>query len=484
MQQTDKPNLILIMTDQQRADTIRAHGYSHMHTPNLDRLAERAISFTRSFCSGVTCVASRSALFTGMYAHNTGVYSFNDWSHQRSWVHDLADAGYHCVNIGKMHVSPRDERLGFHERVIVENPTSRFAELGKSDDEWGRHLSLNKQNRPQDRHLTDPDWHAKHQGVPWHLDEHLHSDVFIGNSALAWIQRHRPKQPVFLQIGFTGPHEPYDPLPRHYELYKNRNVPSAVWKDGELDGKPPQHLAHQGLHYRIKHESTIDMAGASDDEMTAMRRHYYAKVTTIDEKIGEIMNALEENGYLQHAIVIFTSDHGDMLGDHRLPYKWLMYDSVVNVPLIVWDSSTQDGARVDDLVSLMDIGPTLLEAAGVPVPPYMEGKSLLGYTRGWPPEPERYVFCEDNYLTMVRSSRYKLVHYTGQEENGELYDLQYDPHELNNLFHRSEFVAVKQELKEALLRWILQSTYRTTGYKTKSMRGPRWWPIQPPYRLH
>ena len=126
-----------------------------------------------------------------MYPHNTGVYSFDHWADHRNWVQDLNDAGYHCVNIGKMHFAPRDVAGGFHERVVVENPTSKNLDLGGADDDWGRYLRIHGLERPNDRNKTDPHWLRKYQGVPWHLEERFHSDVFIGDSALAWIRDSR-----------------------------------------------------------------------------------------------------------------------------------------------------------------------------------------------------------------------------------------------------------------------------------------------------
>ncbi|MBO2944376.1 sulfatase-like hydrolase/transferase [Paenibacillus sp. F411] len=497
-----KPNLIVIMTDQQRFDTIAAHGHPHMITPNLDRFARLGVSFSQAYCPGATCVASRAAVFTGMYPHNTGVYSFGHWAHQRSWVHDLTAAGYHAVNIGKMHISPRDERMGFHERVIVENPTSDFLRNSGVDDDWGKLLSLHGRSRPLNRHRTDPQWRDKLQGIPWSMEEELHPDVFVADAAIGWIERHQPVRPVLLQIGFTGPHEPYDPLPRHLELYRERDVPLPVWREGELESKPPQHLAHQDFNNRFDHESQIAMPDATDEQLVEMRRHYYAKVTTVDEQLGRIMTKLEEKGYLEHALVLMMSDHGDMLGDHRLPYKWLMYDSVVRVPFLVWDRRRKEGAREErqfswsseqrepatalvheKLVSLMDVGPTLLEAAGVAVPSYLEGRSLLGLLEGREEIDRPYVYCEDNYLTMVRSATHKLVHYTGQEEQGELYDLTDDPHELYNRFDDANYEEVKRKLQAALLQWLLQSTYRTAAYKTRQPGAPQLMPQQLKY-LH
>ncbi len=128
-----KPNIVLIMTDQQRADTIGEWGMEHMITPALDRMARAGVSFTQAYCPGATCVASRAAMFTGMYPHNTGVYSFDRWADHRSWVHILSENGYRCVNIGKMHFSPRDVDGGFDERVVVENPTNMAHANGRPD---------------------------------------------------------------------------------------------------------------------------------------------------------------------------------------------------------------------------------------------------------------------------------------------------------------------------------------------------------------
>jgi arylsulfatase A-like enzyme len=164
-----QPHIILIMTDQQRFDTLAAWGHEHMVTPNMDRLAHEGVSFRQAFCPGATCISSRAAVFTGMYPHTTGVYTFDRWAEHRNWVQDLADHGYWCVNVGKMHFSPRDVTGGFHERTIVENPTNMTHARGGSDDDWGRYLTFHGQQRPLDRNHTDRDWMSKHQGVPWNL---------------------------------------------------------------------------------------------------------------------------------------------------------------------------------------------------------------------------------------------------------------------------------------------------------------------------
>ncbi|MEX1019870.1 MAG: sulfatase-like hydrolase/transferase [Litorilinea sp.] len=484
----ERPNIILIMTDQQRADTLAAWGHDHMITPNMDRLAREGVAFRQAYCPGATCITSRAAMFTGMYPHTTGVYTFQQWANHRSWVQDLADAGYRCINMGKMHHDPIEAPGGFMERVVVENPTNKIHANGGSDDDWGRYLRWHGQQRPNDRHRTDPDWVAKGQGVPWHLDERYHSDVFIGTAAESWIRDDQGQAPLFLQIGLTGPHEPWDPLPRHLEQYAGRTLPKPILRAGELAEKPPQHQAHLDFHANTDHESRIDVRQLDAAGIDWMRRNYYANITTVDEQVGRILAALEAKGYLENSLIIFCSDHGELLGDHGLSYKWLMYDPIVHVPLIMWHPGTvnQPGS-VSDLVSLIDIGPTILELAGIQQPTYLEGRSLLGYLPGMESAaahpPRTYVYAEDNYQIMQRSATHKLVYYIGQTEGktggqpvGELYDLAADPHELENLWDRAAAAPQKQALLQDLLAWLATSTYYNSGYKTTRARqyNMRW----------
>lgn len=460
-----QPNIILIMTDQQRWDTIQGWGNEHMLTPNMDRLAAEGVSFRQTYCPGATCIASRAAMFTGMYAHNTGVYSFMDWSKHETWIHDLSYHGYYCVNIGKMHFSPTHFRGAFHERIIVENPTSTEHWNGGPDDDWGNFLRINGFERPNHRQESDPDWIKKFQGVPWHLPENMHSDVFIGNSAVAWVNSYRGNKPFFLQVGFTGPHEPWDPLPRHFEHYQNQAVPPAVTIPNDLENKPPQHQALKKYFAQANGEARIDLSGACEADIGQMRRHYYAKITTVDEQLGRVLDALEEKGFTENSLIVFCSDHGEMLGDHTLAYKWLMYDPIVHVPMIIKSSSQKgENREIHDLASLIDIGPTILDAAGIQPPAYLEGQSLMPYLIDEKTKNRQFVVCEDNYLVMLRSKTHKLVYYIGQDEH-EFYDLESDPNEFNNLWQNEEKLWLRNKYLNMLLDFLATSNYFTSGYK-------------------
>jgi len=474
-----KPNIIFIITDQQRFDTINAAGYEHVITPNLDKLYKGSLAFKQAYCPAATCVATRAAVFTGMYPHNTGVYGFKNWSHHSSWVQDLADHGYHCVNLGKMHIMPIYENIGFHERRVVENKTLPFLKNHRADDEWGNFLHHHGLARPMDRHITDEGWLDKYQAVDWEYDERFHSDSFVGDLTLSWLEKWDQYKPLFLEIGFPGPHDPYDPPSRFLDLYKNIEMPDPIYKEGELDQKPPQQKGHrEAFKSRTTHESKIDIEKATNSDIKRMRKYYCANITLIDEKIGEIINMLKNKGMLENTVFIFTSDHGDNLGDHKLPYKWLMYDTVTRVPLLIKDFRKDDRfTPIHDLVSLIDIGPTILDIAGCQIPVYIEGRSLVDYLEsGKTDNPYQYIFAEDNYLMMIRSKDYKLVYYIDQPY-GELYDLHQDPWELNNLWDIGKFQAVKLQLKENLLSWLSKSNYFNAGYKqTHSKEYEMIWP--------
>jgi len=207
----------------------------------------------------------------------------------------------------------------------------------------------------------------------------------------------------------------------------------------------------------------------------------------VDEQLGKVLEALEEAGLLEDSLLVFCSDHGELLGDHTLAYKWLMYDPITHIPLVLRDTRRSNaGGRVDELVSLIDLGPTILEAAGVEAPSYLEGQSLLPYLEGAPEGfgHRRYVFCEDNYQVMMRGHDYKLVYYIGQEA-GELYDLGEDPDELYNLWDSAGHAETKDRLVRDLLDWLAASTYANAGYKRQRSRQYKMrWPTADDAFLH
>ncbi|MCJ7739301.1 MAG: sulfatase-like hydrolase/transferase, partial [Anaerolineae bacterium] len=326
-----RPNIILMITDQQRFDTIGALGFPYADTPNLDRLAREGVVFDNCFITAPSCVPSRCSLFTGYYPHTTGVLKNGDrWEH--SWVEGLRASGYMCVNVGKMHTVPFETPLGFHERYVVENK-DRYLEGRYFFDEWDKALrvrGLIKQQRELYRQL--PDYGDRLGAFEWELPEDMHPDVFVGQMASWWLRTNpKPDGPLFLQIGFPGPHPPYDPIPRYAETYLARDLPLPEVSECDLAGQPPPLLAMRQHNTEVDHDSIVHQLNPTREQLHRQRAHYLANVAMIDEQIGEILGELDRQGYLDNAVVIFTSDHGDCLGDHGHSQKWTMYDTVTRV---------------------------------------------------------------------------------------------------------------------------------------------------------
>jgi arylsulfatase A-like enzyme len=481
-----KPNIILIITDQQRADTIAALGAPWMHTPALDRMAKEGAAFTNCFVTSPVCVASRASLFTGMYPHAAGVFTnFHPW--QPTWVQWLADAGYHCVNIGKMHINPYDAPGGFHQRFVVENK-DRPLFLDEHDrayyDEWDKALHARKLQKPSryTRFATDPEGYKRGLGAfAWDLPEDMHPDVFVGDHALWWLEERKAANPLFLQIGFPGPHPPYDPTPRYLSQYADVPMPPPLGSDADMERQPRAQgelRRNMSLH---NYDSVAWREDASAADLVRLRRHYAANVSMIDDKVGQIMQVLDRKGYLDNALVVFTSDHADALGDHGHIQKWTMYDCVTRVPLILWSKDgIEPGFRSDALVQLMDLAPTILEAAGLNVPATFEARSLWPILRRITEATRTEVYAElardhiqtgAEYIVMRRDRRWKLVYYLG-EQDGELYDLGRDPDELHNLWHDPGFRAERNRLERELLEWSMGHTLRSRSSPTRRPQQP------------
>ena len=472
-----KPNIILIITDQQRFDTIQALGYPYMDTPHLDRLVAEGVTFTNCHITAPSCVPSRASLFTGYYPHTTGILKNGDqWEH--SWVENLAENGYYCVNVGKMHTVPFETPLGFHERYVVENK-DRYLEGRYYFDEWDKGLQargLVKQQRKLYR-LRD-DYQQSMGAFTWDLPEDTQSDMFVGDMATWWIET-KPKldRPLFLEIGFPGPHPPYDPVPRYLDPYMERKLPLPNVDDAEIAGQPPPFQAMRKHNAAVDHDSIFYQLNPTRDQQHRQRAHYYANMTMIDEKVGQILGVLKGKGYLDDAVVIFTSDHGDALGDHGHSQKWTMYDIITRVPTIVWSPGRFPGGRiVTDLCQMMDLGPTILELAEVPVPGTFEAQSLLPVLNnegGWHGRDVVFaehgrdgILQETDFMTMVRTKEWKLVHFV-DVEFGQLFDLTNDPDEKINLWDDTECAEKRMELLSLLREWRIRSAYHTRTLTSK-----------------
>ena len=487
----EQPNIILIITDQQRWDTIHSLGAPWMRTPVMDRLAAEGTAFTHCFTTSPVCVGARASLFSGCYPHMLNVYqNFDPW--EPTWVQTLAQAGYHCVNIGKMHINPYDAKGGFHQRFMVENK-DRALFLDEAHraiyDEWDKALLANGVVKPTRymRFADDPEGFRNALGAyEWELPERLHSDNFIADTTLWWLSQRKAPNPLFLEIGFCGPHPPYDPPRRYIDMYDGVDLPVPEVTDEDIAGQSPALQTLRKSAEEGNYDSIAWRSRASREDLLRLRRHYAASVTLLDERIGHLMERLEQLGYLRNAVVIFTSDHGDNLGEHGQIGKHNMYEAAVRVPLIVRSPGRAPAGQVTDrFVQLMDIAPTILESAGLPVPKNWESRSL------WPliDDPAAagrdavyaelggdHIQSDAEMMIMRRDRKWKVVFYLGQE-NGELYDLETDPKEDRNLWHDPAHRALRDELVGKLLRWQVGGTLRSRIKERARPQQPM--PIQP-----
>lgn len=465
-----QPNIILIVTDQQRYDTINALGFPYMQTPHLDRLVQEGVSFDSAFCSAPSCVPSRASFFNACYPHEIGVYGNRDqWD--TSWVSQLQEAGYHTVNIGKMHTNPVEAPCGFDQRIIVENPDRPFdftRPHGVYYDDWDLFLNASDISKPSrvSYKAEHPDYETALGAYAWQLESKYHPDVFVGDTAEWFLDKREASSPLFMMIGFPGPHPPYSPTQQFIDQYANTTIPIPDVTDAELEGQPPPHTTYRKSMIEGNHDAVRWRESPTYEQLLRLRRYYAAYVSLIDEQVGRVMEKLLQKGYVDNTIVIFTSDHGDSLGDHGHIQKWMMYDCNTHVPMVVWSPEhLPSGYRSPALIQQMDIVPMLFEMADMAYQGDHSARSVLPLIQGKESIREA-VFAEHgptnqisdiNLLTMLRTTEWKLVHYFDQDW-GELYNLHDNPEETHNLWYSPSHRAVRDEFETTLLNWRVRTT--------------------------
>ena len=426
-----RPNILWICTDQQRYDTIHALGNEHIATPNIDRLVAEGTAFNHAFCQSPICTPSRASFLTGMYPSSVhGSSNGNDyWSEAAPLVTKLLadEAEYDCGLAGKLHLA------GAHGRI----------EPRSNDGYRVFHWSHDSRDQWPEGHAY-ADWVRKEGHVLAELREdtaslppELHQTTWCADRAIDFICEKR-EYPWLMSVNIFAPHSPFDPPREYLERYDPGMLPDPLWSD-----KDP--LAHEML-------GPVDGATSIDlDQAKEVLAAYYAMIELIDDNVGRMLQTLEESGQREDTLVIFTSDHGELVGDHQLVGKGCrFYESLVRVPLICsWPGQVREGVICDALVELVDIAPTLLELAGVPLPERMQGRSLWPLLTGATAEHRDFVRSEyyralnpdapgrehlqGTYATMIRDRRYKLVVYHDRDI-GELFDLEIDPGEFDNLW--------------------------------------------------
>lgn len=470
---TEKPNILIIMTDQHRHDLMSCAGRDEVPTPNLDKIASAGVRFENAYCPYPVCMASRSSLLTGLYAHRTGAVNNHDrldWRF-RTMAHHFNSYGYLTGLIGKMHFNDACKHgfayyMSINDWLMYLGPKVQYYA-----DEIANHpLAPIFFKTIQDDGAGFPDMGGLwDNGSPWvgrvnrydfksmasklEADDHL--DMFVARESVKFMERFNG-QPFFLMASFMKPHTPFYPPKKYTERYPA----------GAMVLPPIGDISQYPGNTRKKIEN---FQSCGDEMLKAARAGYYGNLAFVDDCIGYLYAGLEKLGLLENTLVVYTSDHGEMDGDHGLYQKFCLYEPSVKVPLIISRPGHLPAGKVSHaLIEQIGLFPTVAALSGTPVeettvvadfpgaPPRMDGKSFADIVANpSTPGPEA-VFSEYNIKArysqyMVRTRRHKYI--CNQDLADELYDMEKDPGENANLIGESGMQTVIDEMKKRLKDW-------------------------------
>jgi arylsulfatase len=442
-----RPNILWYCTDQQRFDTIAALGNPHVVTPTIDQLVSDGVAFTHAYCQSPICTPSRSSFMTGLYpsrVHNTrnGNETFPDWPPVITKL--IADSGYECGLIGKFHL----QSAGHRTEPRIDDGFSYWKFSHAPRDDWQEGHDYADWVRQQGGDLDS--LRESEERVP----TELHQTTWGSERSIEFI-RQEHDGPWLLNVNIYDPHPPFIPPKSYADLFDPEKMPGPYFRPTDLEQQAKL--------------ASVDFQGEAlppeGHDARRQQANYYAMINQIDDQFARILDALDETGQRENTVIIFTSDHGEALGDHGLIQKGCrFYEGLVRVPLIfVWPGHFKVGLRSDALVELLDLTTTILELAGAELPDYLQGQSLLPILKGEADANHLrdFVRCEyfdaldphftggtGTYATMYRDRRYKLSVYHGHGL-GELYDLDDDPWEFDNLWDDPDHAQLKAELMYA-----------------------------------
>jgi uncharacterized sulfatase len=497
----DKPNILFITSDQHRWDALGAYGITPVRTPNLDRLAERWLLVDRAYCTNPLCSPSRLSMITSQYSsrhgvNTLGVYPDDDYPDTMGAC--LGRAGYATGLIGKAHFRPCAEpnsieappnvfKKGFWRRW--NGPYYGFDHVELCIGHSHEHIAcamhyglwLDEQGCDTARY-----WGRDDQGYcdigHWDLPEQYHNSRWVAERTMSFIDRAADAgKPFFAFASFQDPHNPVVAPDPWYGMYDRSAMPDYTYREGEMQGKPP--FYQEFIDTARYHNGTVKAYGLDgypcvgrqltsgeqdrvDHPGMERKEHrqeavavYYGMISLMDQQIGRIVDHLEARGLAQNTLIVFTSDHGEYLGNHGLWWKGLpAYEDAQRVPFIAcWPAGIgQAGRRVSALHSLVDLAPTFLAAAGLAVPDRYQGVSQLDVWQGKQQATRDWAMVEFKpndgpfYQKTLITPEHKLVVYMGQPY-GELYDLAADPDQMHNLWADPEHAELKTHLLQRLI---------------------------------
>jgi len=472
-----QPNILLLMTDQHRADCIGAAGNRVIKTPHLDHIAKEGALFRNAYSTTPTCTPARAALLTGQspWRHGMLGYAAVAESYPREMPRMLRHAGYYTTGIGKMHWTPMRNLHGFHQTILDEHsPIPHFDLRERKVPHAWRDMSdyeswFQSQMPGANPYATGLSWND-HRAKAYALPEALHPTVWTGETAVRFIHGYSQPEPFFLKVSFIRPHSPYDPPERFLRQYRDASIPAAV--KGDWCGR-----------YSRRSDASNELwhGELSAETVRSSRQGYYGVVTQVDDQIGRILDALQRKRMLDDTLIVMISDHGDMLGDHNLWRKSYAYESSARIPFVVrpprgFVAGFRGGQTLNHPVEIRDVLPTLLDAAGAAIPDGMDGRSVLELLRNQKPDWREYIDLEHdvcyspaNHWNALTDGLRKYIFHapTGEEQ---FFDLAQDPQETRNL---SSDAARSPELRRWRARMVQHLAERGEPWVVQGRLGLR-----------
>lgn len=456
-----RPNILMIMNDQHHAGCFGHSGHPDVTTPNLDKLAAEGTTFTDCFCQNGVCVPSRVSYMTGQYCHAHGVYGNDlDTISERllSLPAFLQRYDYQTAVIGKMHM-PNWKTHGFQYRRLCYNADAPVRGL-----HYYNYLKKHDLHALYDD-LGDVERYCLSDKPAVPVEHSL--ETWTANETIDYLDASDADRPFFLQTSFERPHPPLTVPAGCPFLYD----PESITLPENTEELPLNSTFYFNRNVELKWTRSVHGEKTLREALCA----YYSLISLIDQQIGRILDKLDDLGIRDDTLIVFCADHGDFAGEYGKMAKGWNYDAIHRVPYIWnWNGKIPAGKTIDDLVETVDFFPTLCQLLDLPVPKTVQGRELGAYFNdATTPASRDAVFYEFIGVKTVRTKTHKLSYgYDGDNEIGELFDLENDPHEYENLFASDACAAVRERLLRRLLDWIIE-TQQPDHFSPANERLPR-----------